>query len=175
MTASKNSENITAQLLSSCGHCPVYVFPYGRKSQPFLPKCGLFIKFQIIHQWRMSKEMKDFKKSKTKTLKTKTSKGKTSKGKTSKAKTSKTKTSKTKTSKTKTSKTKTPKYLSRESFFIVFFWNSFPSEINCLMTASKNPENIIGQMLSSCGHCPVCIFPYGLKAQKFLPKCGLFH
>ena len=160
MTASKNSENITAQLLSSFGHCPVYVFPYGRKSQPFLPKCGLFIKLQI----------KDFKKSKPKTLKTKTSKGKTSKAKTLKAKTWK-----TKTSKTKTSKTKTPKYLSRESFFIVFFWNSFPSEINCLMTASKDPENIIGQMLSSCGHCPVCIFPYGLKAQKFLPKFGLFH
>ena len=46
-------------------------------------------------------EMKDFKKSKTKTLKAKTTKTKTSKTKTTKAKTSKTKTTKAKTSKIK--------------------------------------------------------------------------
>ena len=28
MTASKNPENITVQLLSSFGHCPVYIFAY---------------------------------------------------------------------------------------------------------------------------------------------------
>ena len=65
-----------------------------------------------------NQEMKDLKKSKTKT--------------------SKTKTSKAKTTKTKTSKTKNPKY------FLCFrlFRDSCSLERNCLMTASKNPENI---------------------------------
>ena len=70
--------------------------------------------------------MKYFKKSKTKT---------------SKSKTSKAKTSKTKTTKTKTSKTKTPKYFLRKALFCLFR-NSCALERNCLMTASKNPENI---------------------------------
>ena len=108
--------------------------------------------------------MKNFKQSKTKTSKTKTSK----------AKTSKTKTSKAKNSKTKTSKTKTPKYFSRKSFVFVFFRDSFSLERICL-TVSKSPENISGQVLSSFGHYPVCIFPYCSKTQPFLPKYGLFH
>ena len=55
------------------------------------------------------------------------------------------------------------------------FRNSCSLERNCLMTASKNPENITVQLLSSFGYCPVYIFPYGSKLQPFLPKCRLFN
>ena len=44
MTACKYPENITVQLLSSFGHCPVRGTSFRPSShmQPFLPKCGLF-------------------------------------------------------------------------------------------------------------------------------------
>ena len=67
MTASKNPENINVQLLNSFGDCPVYIFPYGWKSQPFLPKCGLFHQvpdyLPVQNVWRTLKiqEMKGFK------------------------------------------------------------------------------------------------------------------
>ena len=102
MTASKNPENITVQLLSSFGHCPVYIFPYGSKLQTFLPKCGLFNQvpdyLPVQNVWRASKiqEMKDLKKSKTKT------------------------------SKPKTTKAKTPKYFFKESFVFVCFITVVP-------------------------------------------------
>ena len=78
--------------------------------------------------------MKNFKKSKTNT---------------SKAKATKAKTSKAKTTKTKTSKTKTPKIFFKGKLCFCLFPNSFSLERNCLMAASKNPENITGQVLSS--------------------------
>ena len=64
----------------------------------------------------------------------------------SKTKTSKAKITKAKTSKTKTSKTKTPGYFSKLCFRL--FRNTCSLERNCLMTASKNPENINVQLLN---------------------------
>ena len=55
------------------------------------------------------------------------------------------------------------------------FRNSCSLERNCLITASKNLENINVQLLNSFGDCPVYSFPYGWKPQPFLPKCGLYH
>ena len=36
------------------------------------------------------------------------------------------------------------------------------------MTASKNPEKITGQVLSSFRHCVIYIFPYGSKSHSIL-------
>ena len=77
-----------------------------------------------------------------------------------------------KKSKTKTSKTKTPKYLLRKPCFHLQFHNSCSLERNCLITASKNSENITVQLLSSFGNCPVYIV--WLKTPIIITKMWTF-
>ena len=113
--------------------------------------------------------MKNFKKSNTKTSKSKTSKAKTSKSKTSKAKTSK-----AKTSKTKTSKTKIPEYFCKGMLCFRFFPNNFFLERNCLMTASKNPENITGQVLSNFAIMQSTSFRTTRKPNHFYQNVDFF-
>ena len=42
-----------------------------------------------------------------------------------------------------------------------------------MMTASRNPKNIIVQLPTSFSHGLMYIFPYGSKLQPFMLKCGL--
>ena len=84
MTASKNLENITVLQPLSCLYLPVWL-----KTPPIFTKMWTFHQVpdyspvQNVLRALKILEMKDFKKSKTKTLKIRTTKTKTSKTKTS--------------------------------------------------------------------------------------------
>ena len=110
----------------SCLHLPVWMKTptIFTKIWTFSSSSRLFASAECLLKIQ---EMKDFKKSKTKTLKTMTSKTKTSKAKISKTKTWKAKTSKTKTSKANTSRAKTLIFFKGKLCFSLFH-NSFNLE-----------------------------------------------
>ena len=47
MTASKNPEKITGQVLRSFRHCVIYIFPYGSKSHSILI-CALLLRSNLF-------------------------------------------------------------------------------------------------------------------------------